>query len=884
MNETTGVFTIKDVSHVLDLLVRHLYGSDPHLTIRELVQNAHDALVELPPGVPDRDKKIVIEVNVFTPPYYVQISDTGVGMTRDEMQDNLGKIGDSEKLQRAVEHPEIIGRFGIGFLSSFIVADKVQVVTKKFGGGTATEWETLDKQKWVIRDCPAHDLAHGTRVRLYLKEVYSADYAERMNDLKSTDGVERILQTYCYLIPYPVQVCRPEESPRRVNAIDLPWVSEPAAATAYKVLFSRNEPLFTYRFTETDTRNDYRASGVLYFRDRLTRSPSVQLYVKRMLVNYEDRSSIPPYAIFMTGLVECPNPAVDLARRQISMFDPAYKWLRRVMYRQFEAAFLRFASTQVERLVQLWGNVDSSFISHLLEAFHSDDLDLKQAADSFLVHAGPLLPFYIVDLISGSQGVPLVRSIREIVDRRKSEVRGNEKVAVYYTKSRSPLEKDMLLNIHKDGLIDVGRPEKNHESLIVALHSLNHMFTDFTLEEVKASQFESIPETALDQWRTVINLLKASFIIFNRSNDVVAEKFYPSTTPVVITDTNVDPREIETFRDTVTRMGAVGGDVSKRLLQVLEGMTASGGTLTVHLNSSNTIMIQLRDTINSRDSEVKDAAAAGLMSIVFRAALDYFGWHSTRDMIAKDRTLTHQIISNLLAVTNENSILRDDLGRKTRELDGIKPRLAELEGVNRPSSERRFEAIVGFIDMVDSTRLLIANPAAGPQQVSQFIRVLIHEIEALIRIFGAMPVSFTGDGILFYLEQPVQPIENVRTRLHNLSCALEIVSSNKPEFRSLMESQQAELPKLRIALAYGDVFLGPVGPTNNLIGLSVVEAARLCSERQFYDQGKCELLVTGHAFDVGARWSIWRAREFERLGEFTPKGLNRELVVYGPRQ
>jgi HSP90 family molecular chaperone len=880
MNETSGTITIKNISHVLDLLVLHLYGSDPHLTLRELIQNAHDALLQLPDDIADR--KITIELNVLTPPYYLQITDTGIGMSHEEIQKHLGNIGDSEKLQHAMERPDIIGRFGIGFLSSFIIADHVEVVTRKLGEKSQWLWETTDKQQWRLAERQSvSELLHGTRVRLYFRDVYPADYAERMNDVRSTDGVTRIVQTYCYLIPFPIQVGMVGDSPRRVNAVRAPWETDQEAAATYRVLFSRNDPLFTYRFSESDPKNGYLARGVLYFREQWSSVASVQLYVKRMLVNAEDREVIPPYAIFMVGLVDCPNLGIDLARRQVSQFDPAYKWLRRAMCRQYEAAFLRFATTQVDSLVTLWPNLDTTFINRLASAWREGDDDRRQAADSFLVNAGPYLPFYLVDLISGSQGRPIWRTIRELVDARRGEPGDGEKVRVYYTKSRSAVEKDMLLHTYRE-LIDVGREGSAHELLITLLQAKDDSFTDFVLEEVKASHFEEVTEGERELWKQAIHVVKSGVIFFGRSHDVVAEKFQPHTTPVVITDTNVDADELEAFRDHFTKPAHLGGDVGRKVLQMLEQMAGKGGVLTVHLNVVNPVLVQLRDALNASDTELKQAAEAGLAAIAWRAVLDYFGWTSTRDMIAKDRTHSHTIIQSLLQVTREAVSLREDLGLKVREVEEMRQRIADIDGASR-QTEGRLDVIVGIVDMVDSTRLVIANPAAGPPQVAQFLRALIHEIEAQVRNCGAVPVSFTGDGLLFYLEQPSAVLQNVRSRFQHLSKVLELVCESKPELRKLIADHRQVIPRLRIALASGETFFGQIGPTKNLVGLPVVEAARLCAEKALYEEGKTELLVTGHAFDAGARWGIWRAQDFRIIQQqFMPKGLNRELTVYGP--
>ena len=302
MSTESGSITIKDVRHIMNLLVGNLYGEDPHLTIRELVQNAHDGIVDLPPEVPDRSKLISIRVNAMASKPYLEVRDTGIGMSKEEMKENFGKIGDSEKLSRALQNPDLIGRFGIGFLSSFIIADRVQVITRKYGTEQTWLWETTNQQDWSLSEHSEKELKHGTWIRLYFRDHYEGMNAERVSDVKTVDGVEEIIRTYCYLIPFPIQVGLADQPGRRVNAARPPWENDTEALEAFKVLFGKSEPFFFHRVDVADPRTGNRARGVLYFRPQLTRVPSVQLYVKRMLVDPEDRFLVPPYGVFVSGL------------------------------------------------------------------------------------------------------------------------------------------------------------------------------------------------------------------------------------------------------------------------------------------------------------------------------------------------------------------------------------------------------------------------------------------------------------------------------------------------------------------------------------------------------------------------------------------------------
>ena len=726
MSTESGSITIKDVRHIMNLLVGNLYGEDPHLTIRELVQNAHDGIVDLPPEVPDRSKLISIRVNAMASKPYLEVRDTGIGMSKEEMKENFGKIGDSEKLSRALQNPDLIGRFGIGFLSSFIIADRVQVITRKYGTEQTWLWETTNQQDWSLSEHSEKELKHGTWIRLYFRDHYEGMNAERVSDVKTVDGVEEIIRTYCYLIPFPIQVGLADQPGRRVNAARPPWENDTEALEAFKVLFGKSEPFFFHRVDVADPRTGNRARGVLYFRPQLTRVPSVQLYVKRMLVDPEDRFLVPPYGVFVSGLVDCPALEVGLSRRKVSPFDPVYKWLRKTIHAEFEQAFLMMAQRRFDEFVQLWPNVDNTFINHLADSYSSDDDPIRQeAAKSFLRNAGHKLPFYVVDLISGSQGRPLWCTIEETADKRRRELANQDltrlsttsadrehpvdqagRVRVYFTRSQQPVEKDILIQKYGE-LLDVGRTEKNHEIVLSILQSMNAEFEGFDLVEVTAAQFTQLPTDEQDAWKQLRQQVQRGLVFSGRSHETLMETYEPKDTPIVITDTKIDGDQVKHLREQLQGLKS-GGPMGEQLLSFLSQLEDKGGNLVIHVNARNALLLQLRDGLTSEKQEVRQAATEGLAVISWRAVLDYFGWTSTRDMIARDRAQTNQMISNTLEANDEISKLRQERTRLDSDRQAVKLRIEALEKEYEITPQEK-DVICGFVDMVNSTRLVMAH-------------------------------------------------------------------------------------------------------------------------------------------------------------------------------
>lgn len=919
MKEQSGEITIKDVKHVMDLLVGSLYGHDPHLTIRELIQNAHDALVDAGNALTAAEKSITIRLFAMEREPFLEVQDTGLGLTGPQVADRFGRIGDSEKLQRAIEHPELIGKFGIGFLSAFIVADRVEVLTRTRHGSVPEDeggywlWQTQDQSNWTLRrltDVEAakwarDEFAHGTRVRLYFRRQYDGRNLARMEDLRTVDGLETIIQAYCYLLPYPIRLAVKNDAGRVANLVREPWAADDLAADTFKALFGKNQPLYTWRFRRHDDATGYSAAGVLYFREQLNRTPSVQLYVKRMLVSAEDRQLIPPYGVMTSGIVECPDLEVDLSRRQVAPFDPAYKWLRQVMLEEFERAFLDMTERRFDAFLGLWPSIDNSFIVHLMDAYRNErDEPLRAAAVSFLRKAGRRLPFYMVDLISGSQGRPMWQTIDEYAHRREQELSEQQRgvqsttltdpidehgrTRVYFTSSRGPVEKDLLIEQYKE-LFDVGREERNHGLVFNAMQAMGADMPRVALVEVKASQFGEVEANEATRWREVKDFIQRLLVFSGRSHEVLVESFEPRTTPIMITDRQIDDDQVRIMREQLSGLAAVPG-VGAELLAYLDRLAAKGGSLLIHVNTRNELMVRLREAVTTGQPEERNAGNDSLSLIAWRAVIDYFGWTSTRDMIARDREYTHNIIRGLLEASSEAGKLRTDVDAARRTADDAKAEagraaseLAAAKAVEATADTgTTVEAICGFVDIANSTGELMANPKVAPDQRAELFRWLAARLQDQLEACGADVISFTGDGLLFLLTQQQARPNVVLAALKGMAGAIETAALGDADLATLLRDMGAQPPKLRLGLSAGQVHLGKVGPSRNVIGLPVVEAARIAEHKDLIDSCPERLLISAGAQNRGAGWGLWQAVDFEAAGTIEGRGLGQALRVYRP--
>ena len=214
---------------LLDLMINSIY-TNKEIFLRELISNASDAVDKLyfksltDDTVEISKDDLAIFVAFDKAARVITVSDNGIGMTKEELDKNLGTIAHSDSLdfKKANEEAlagnvDIIGQFGVGFYSSFMVAERVRVVSRAFGSDEAWEWESDGVAGYTIR--PAERLSHGTDVILMLKPDTEDDkYSEYLSEW----GLKNLITKYSNYVRYPIKmmVTTEREKPRPANAPD----------------------------------------------------------------------------------------------------------------------------------------------------------------------------------------------------------------------------------------------------------------------------------------------------------------------------------------------------------------------------------------------------------------------------------------------------------------------------------------------------------------------------------------------------------------------------------------------------------------------------------------------------------------------------------------
>jgi molecular chaperone HtpG len=359
MEKQTHAFKT-EVRQVLNLIVNSLY-SNQDIFLRELISNASDAIDKLrfkaqtEPDILEKDGEFKIKVRPDGIAQTLEISDNGIGMTYDEVMDNIGTIAKSgtagflEMLKEAQSAdlltPELIGQFGVGFYSAFMVAEKIVLTTRAAGlpKDQAVQWESLGDGTFSIE--PTVKESHGTTIVLHLKKrgQEEPDYTDHWT-------IRRIIRQHSDYVAYPIvmdvekEVPLPDEqvikdkdgkpigeTKRRVveeetlNSRKAIWTQSKSEVTDqeyeefYKHLAHDWNPPLARLHVKLEGTTEYQA--LLYIPSKAPldlfhaeRKHGIQLYCKRVFIMDDCKELIPEYLRFVKGVVDAPDLNLNVSR------------------------------------------------------------------------------------------------------------------------------------------------------------------------------------------------------------------------------------------------------------------------------------------------------------------------------------------------------------------------------------------------------------------------------------------------------------------------------------------------------------------------------------------------------------------------------------------
>jgi len=344
-----------DTKRLLHLMVHSLY-THKEIFLRELISNASDALDKLriealrQPELLKSGETLEIRLDTDTEARTLSIHDNGIGMSRDEVVSHIGTIAKSgtrelmQKLKEASDGDaatELIGQFGVGFYSAFMVAKKVTVITRRAGEDTATRWESTGEGEYTLED--AQRDTHGTTVTL---ELLPVDREGGIEDFTDQWVLTRTVKRYSDFVTFPImlKVVREEVETdeqglpkpdgqkttvvedKTLNTMKPIWtrsdVTDEEYAEFYKhISHDWSEPMKTLRF-RAEGRIEYQtllfipsqAQSDLHYH---ATEYGLQLYVRRVMIMERCEELLPRYLRFMKGIVDSADLPLNISRQRL---------------------------------------------------------------------------------------------------------------------------------------------------------------------------------------------------------------------------------------------------------------------------------------------------------------------------------------------------------------------------------------------------------------------------------------------------------------------------------------------------------------------------------------------------------------------------------------
>ena len=380
---------------VLDLMINSIY-THPEIFLRELISNASDAIDKLcylsltddKVGMQRSDFKI--KLGVSEKDRIISVSDNGIGMTKEDLENNLGVIAKSGSLQFKGDMDktgdasdlDIIGQFGVGFYSAFMVADKVTVITKAYGSDTAYKWESEGVDGYTITEWQKDGV--GTDIILNIKQdVEESEYTRYLNHI----SIGQMVKKYSDFIRWPIvmDMVQPEE----VESGEFDADGKPIMKTEYRTVeetinsmipiwqrpkdevdveesneFYKNlyydyaDPVATIRVNAEGTL-EYKAMLFIpgrapsnFFSDQF--EPGLQLYSNGVMVMERCKDVIPDCFRFVRGIVDSPDFSLNISRETLQ-HGRQLKTISNNLEKKVKNELLRLMEEEPEAYEQFYG-------------------------------------------------------------------------------------------------------------------------------------------------------------------------------------------------------------------------------------------------------------------------------------------------------------------------------------------------------------------------------------------------------------------------------------------------------------------------------------------------------------------------------------------------
>lgn len=431
-----------ETKKLLDIVINSLY-TERDIFIRELISNSSDALEKMrhesltKEDVFDDHVPLEVAIELDDKKHTITITDTGIGMTRAELETNLGTIAHSgsgnfiaELAEAARKDVSLIGQFGVGFYAAFMAGSKVTVQSRSWDGSEGNEWISDGGGSFSISECPG--LHRGTKIIIDLKDD-AHDYSQKWK-------VENIIKQYSTFVPFPIKL-----EGETVNTVQAIWTRSKSEITDeeytdfYKfVANASDEPHYRLHFSIDAP---LAINAVLFVPKENFESmgfgrvdPGVNLYCQRILIDQHSENILPEWLRFLKGVVDSEDLPLNISRQALQDNALVMK-LRKVITKRF----LKFLAEEAKR--------DSDFY---LDFWNTFGIYLKEGVTSDYEYQKELAQLVRFESSRSEDGKPT--SFAEYVERM-----GDDQEEIYYINgpNRATIEAGPYVEMFKKKDIEI---------------------------------------------------------------------------------------------------------------------------------------------------------------------------------------------------------------------------------------------------------------------------------------------------------------------------------------------------------------------------------------------------------------------------------------------
>lgn len=569
--------------NIFPIIKKFLY-SDHEIFLRELISNAVDATQKIKTLSSKGEAKgelgeLRIDVILDKENKTLTIKDRGIGMTAEEVDKYLNQVAFSsaEEFLEKYKDANIIGHFGLGFYSAFMVSDKVDVITKSYKDEPATFWTCDGNPEFEIREADKQD--RGTEIILHINE----ESEEFLDESK----IKSILDKHCRFLPVPIFF-----KDEQINNTEPLWIKKPSELTDedykkfYNELYPFSEPPLFWIHLNVDY--PFHLTGILYFpkikQSYEIQKDKIQLYSNQVFVTDEVKDIVPEFLMLLHGVIDSPDIPLNVSRSYLQG-DPNVRKINTYITKKVADKLEEIFKADRKGFEEKWENI-GLFVKY---GMMTDDKFAEKA-----------YKFFIMEDVSEEKQTYTIEEYKSKAEHQKNK---DGKTVVLYT--TNPVQQDAYIKSAQQKNYIVVKLETIVDAAFI--NQMEIKWNDVTFTRVDAETTDNLidktetSESVLSEEET--NKLKELFKIDipDIMANVEVKGLSPELPPVIATR----PEMMRRMKD----MGAVGGPMTAFYANMPDEIQ-----LTVNGNHPIYQKILKEENTETQHNQVKNLADLALLS------------------------------------------------------------------------------------------------------------------------------------------------------------------------------------------------------------------------------------------------------------------------------